>query len=447
MYNNNRLLLQLIGENIQFNNNILKTGIVNGLIKTNQELKFNNNIIETYGATFTINNSGKMLKINNYSIESDYLKFVGNIEITNCMIHGNVILTREIEFQRNTIIGGVIFSDGIEFRNNDVTGVVLFNLIRQDGIIRDNYFNLTKIDYYVEEDQQSSYLDLRYNSWNQDGDIEDILRLDEMKENHPGFMVDFEPYYDRNGSLTDTDELPNGWEIRNGLDIHIDDTQEDPDGDGLTNLFEYLYLGNRHGLSMDPQSKDSDGDDLPDSWEIEYNLNATVYNRDDEGEEIFRYNRSRFKDRNIDTNEQDRYYGDGYSDPETFIYYGFTNYEEFLAGTDPLNCDTDGDGMEDGWEVHYGLNPLMNDSSMDKDGDGYSNLEEFREDTDPTDSNDHPREESIMFELVVLFSSILIILLVLGSIIFLITRSLKKRRIEMEEMRENNDRKINEEDG
>ncbi|MGA1819828.1 MAG: hypothetical protein ACMUHU_02345, partial [Thermoplasmatota archaeon] len=36
---------------------------------------------------------------------------------------------------------------------------------------------------------------------------------------------------------------------------------------------------------------------------------------------------------------------------------GLNNLQEFLAGSDPNNWDTDGDSMPDGWEVTNGLNP------------------------------------------------------------------------------------------
>ena len=55
----------------------------------------------------------------------------------------------------------------------------------------------------------------------------------------------------------------------------------------------------------------------------------------------------------------------------------------FTYGTNPANADTDGDGMKDGWEVHHGLNPKVNDATGDKDGDGVSNLTECLQGRDP----------------------------------------------------------------
>ena len=53
--------------------------------------------------------------------------------------------------------------------------------------------------------------------------------------------------------------------------------------------------------------------------------------------------------------------------------------------------DTDGDEMTDEWEKKYGLNPAdPADASLDKDGDGFTNYEEFIAKTDPTNRNDHP---------------------------------------------------------
>lgn len=87
---------------------------------------------------------------------------------------------------------------------------------------------------------------------------------------------------------------------------------------------------------------------------------------------------------------------------------GLNNLEEYLNGTDPLNPDTDNDSMPDGWEVHYGLNPLnASDANGNLDitsnqtyyhsnpscpfygtyttGDSLTNLQEYLSDTNPTD--------------------------------------------------------------
>ena len=39
--------------------------------------------------------------------------------------------------------------------------------------------------------------------------------------------------------------------------------------------------------------------------------------------------------------------------------------------------DTDADGMPDEWETAHGLDPATADGATDRDGDGYSNLEDW----------------------------------------------------------------------
>ena len=44
--------------------------------------------------------------------------------------------------------------------------------------------------------------------------------------------------------------------------------------------------------------------------------------------------------------------------------------------------------MPDFYEIQNGLNPLIDDSSLDPDNDGYSNLNEYEMGSDPHDPND-----------------------------------------------------------
>ncbi len=63
---------------------------------------------------------------------------------------------------------------------------------------------------------------------------------------------------------------------------------------------------------------------------------------------------------------------------------GLSNLAEFLAGTLANDPDSDDDGIEDGWEIDNGLDPLLaRDAGFDLDDDGFSNLEEFLADRNP----------------------------------------------------------------
>jgi len=94
-------------------------------------------------------------------------------------------------------------------------------------------------------------------------------------------------------------------------------------------------------------TEDEDNDDMADQWETYY-----------------------FKDLSRD--------GTGDYDKD-----GLTDLEEFQAGTDPTDWDSDNDGMPDGWEVDHALNPLVNDAKLDPDKDGWTNLQEYQNNTDP----------------------------------------------------------------
>jgi hypothetical protein len=56
---------------------------------------------------------------------------------------------------------------------------------------------------------------------------------------------------------------------------------------------------------------------------------------------------------------------------------------ETLAWSPRMHHDDDQDGMSDAWEEQYGLDSSRDDSGDDPDGDGSTNLEEYRTRRDP----------------------------------------------------------------
>jgi hypothetical protein len=115
--------------------------------------------------------------------------------------------------------------------------------------------------------------------------------------------------------------------------------QADSDGDGLSDLWEDYYFGNRDGFAT------------PEELELQ----------------------SGFDDSDGD---------------------GANQLEEEAAGTDPTDenswPDTDADGLKDSWEIYYFGNITSQGALDDPDGDLAANLHEFVSDTTPTDPTSWP---------------------------------------------------------
>ena len=65
-------------------------------------------------------------------------------------------------------------------------------------------------------------------------------------------------------------------------------------------------------------------------------------------------------------------------------YYGHIQSSYFLTN---IVLDSDSDGLPDDWEQQHFGNPTSADGSQDSDADGFSNLQEYMANTDPTSSN------------------------------------------------------------
>ncbi|MGJ8698221.1 MAG: LamG-like jellyroll fold domain-containing protein [Verrucomicrobiaceae bacterium] len=152
---------------------------------------------------------------------------------------------------------------------------------------------------------------------------------------------------------------------------------------------------------------DPDNDGLPTSYEEQY---------------------PGFLDPNVADADQDVDTADG--EPGDPVPDGLTNAEEFTAGTDPTDADTDDDGILDGEELQAGAdtfitNPLLADSDgdglldgeetsldngfvtdpnkIDTDDDTYSDKVEIDNGTDPTDANDPPAGPNPQIGLIALY--------------------------------------------
>jgi len=150
-----------------------------------------------------------------------------------------------------------------------------------------------------------------------------------------------------NNQDTDTDLIPDGWELYVGLNPNSsDDASLDSDSDALNNFSEWANATHSLGTCIatwpnkpwptdpgiivapspnDPHPKDTDWDGLLDGYVVE----------------------------------------------------GTNNIGELLSLSNPTQVDTDEDGLPDGWEMYAGTDPLVSDANLDFDHDGLRNWQEY----------------------------------------------------------------------
>jgi hypothetical protein len=177
----------------------------------------------------------------------------------------------------------------------------------------------------------------------------------------------------------------------------MNDANEDPDHDGMfyymwaldedqewaytqyyhpfTNYYEYYWGWSNdndpyHEITTDPNEGDSDGDRLPDGWEIWVSdkpfdfYNKTIYDDDD----------------GLAKGWEDMFNGTMGMFPSDYTPYFLTQdsatQDAYRGKLDSTKQDTDGDNVNDG--------------DADLDGDTFSNRDEYKYHTDPTDSGSNP---------------------------------------------------------
>ena len=175
---------------------------------------------------------------------------------------------------------------------------------------------------------------------------------------------------------SDSDTVCDGDEVNQYvMNPVIVDLSLDTDEDNLTNIEEVDIY------LTNPLNPDSDFDLLTDGEEVLIHFTNPLSADSDE-------------DGLPDSFEVEYTFLDPNNDDDSKLDYdedGLSNLEEYLYGTDPSNPDTDSDSLLDGDEIYrYFTNPIISDADADYDGDGLTNVEEvdiYHTDPSSTDSD------------------------------------------------------------
>ncbi|MHA1828519.1 MAG: right-handed parallel beta-helix repeat-containing protein, partial [Candidatus Heimdallarchaeaceae archaeon] len=255
----------------------------------------------------------------------------------NNLIYSNILESNKEYGMDIRGSNNVVYSNNLV--NNQLYGVFiiggLFNLVYQNDFDGNNYhapYMSQGYDWGINNSWYNHHI-LVGNRWS------NAYSFTSYKIEGPSGSYDIYPIFPD----SDNDKLPDEWEVIYGLSTNHNDTYLDPDEDLLVNYYEFRNQTN-------PLDSDTDDDLILDGDEVNiYETNPVSSDTDHDQ---------------------------------------LSDYQEiFSYGTNPLNPDTDNDRMPDNWEVDTGLNPLLNDSSLDPDEDNLSNLQEFNFGTDPLNND------------------------------------------------------------
>ncbi len=184
---------------------------------------------------------------------------------------------------------------------------------------------------------------------------------------------------------TDGDRLPDWWEELYGLDPNKNDAAADPDGDGRSNLAEY-------NMGTDPIVREDWLAAIKESDVLFAVDTRIVYtgDRPSLGEGFLVFGVSG----NFICDTDGLYYdwdGDGVAT--------WWNASTTRDGSGE-SSDSDNDGIPDWWVASYGLDGVEDVAEKDSDGDGMTNYEEFIAGTDPSDALSFFAITSVQIEVV-----------------------------------------------
>ena len=160
--------------------------------------------------------------------------------------------------------------------------------------------------------------------------------------------------------------------------------------------YEAIALTDRFALRTVALVADANGNGIPDAWETLYGLSGETAAADADPDGDGRSNRVEYnagtspvfaEDFAASTATSGCHTVDTWYEPSglgmSALVEVFALSDLFSADTVGLAPDTDKDGMPDWWEKMFGLDPLVNDATIDSDGDGRSNLAEYNAGTNP----------------------------------------------------------------
>ncbi|MGQ4833751.1 MAG: hypothetical protein ACP6IS_07635 [Candidatus Asgardarchaeia archaeon] len=314
-----------------------------------------------------------------YAIDEDY------IYITAQFPSGNNYVAGLVKYSNDTLTGGrtLMFpysaeesiAYGISYRYSTlfITGYVKENNSKNVFLWQVNVgtFNTASLSIYNDEYDGVGYGIAELVSWF-NVELPDGRTISQPKI--VDYVVAGATYYSVEGGAiegnytweiwspdTDSDNLSNFWELKNGTSIINPDSDNDAIEDGIE---VYIYHSN-------PLCNDTDSDNITDGDEIN-TFNTSPISNDTDSDNITDYEEIFVYYTNVTNPDTD---GDSLTDyMELFVYH-----------TNPKKIDTDNDGMPDNWEIQYGLNATNpEDANEDSDNDGLTNLQEFQEGKNPT---------------------------------------------------------------